>query len=152
MMVLVLPMTTKKKCKDDGKKKCEDDEKKCKDEGKAAGEDSMIGANAESICGVRKQVCTDQVTAKCLKGHKKHLEKMTKDCLKEHKTEQKKCLEEKMKGKEGEYKDQCLSDIKPTCKEDCDKRCGVSDTRKCVKDMIEKSFGATGDYCKKLWR
>merc|ERR1719265_980803 len=121
----------KKKCKDDGKKKCDDDEKKCKDEGKAAGEDSMIGANADSICGVRKQVCEDQLSAKCTKGHKKHLEKMTKDCLKEHKEESKKCLEEKMDGKESEYKEKCLKDVTPTCKEDCDERCNIPDTRKC---------------------
>jgi len=142
----------KKKCTDDGKKKCDDDHKKCMDEGKAAGEDSMIGANADSICGVRKKVCQDQVAAKCMKGHKKHLEKMTKDCLKEHKEEMKKCIDEKMDGKEDEYKKKCLKDVKPTCKEDCMKRCSISDTRKCVKDMIEQSFGVTQKYCQKLWR
>jgi len=142
----------KSKCTDDGKKKCDDDEKKCLDEGKAAGKDSMIGANADSICSVRKQVCTDQLAAKCTKGHKKHLEKMGKDCLKEHKEEQKKCLEEKMDGKESEYKEKCVKDVTPTCKEDCDDRCNIPDTRKCQKDMIAKSFGVTAKYCKNLWR
>jgi len=142
----------KSKCTDDGKKKCDDDEKKCLDEGKAAGKDSMIGANADSICSVRKQVCTDQLAAKCTKGHKKHLEKMGKDCLKEHKEEQKKCLEEKMDGKESEYKEKCVKDVTPTCKEDCMDRCNIPDTRKCQKDMIAKSFGVTAKYCKNLWR
>merc|ERR1719181_1636921 len=99
-------------CKDDGMKKCDDAEKKCQDEAKAAGEDSMIGANADSICGVRKQVCNDKLTAKCMAAHKKDLKKVAKDCLKEHKEEQKKCLKEKMSGKEDEYKKECFDEIK----------------------------------------
>jgi len=142
----------KKKCKDDGMKKCDDEEKKCQDEAKAAGEDSMIGANADSICGVRKQVCSDQVTGKCKSEHKEDLKKTGKDCLKEHKEEQKKCLDEKMSGKEKDYKKKCADEITPTCKEDCSDRCQVPDMRKCQKDMIAKAFGVTQTYCTQLWR
>jgi len=142
----------KTKCMDDGMKKCDDDEKKCQDEAKAAGEDSMIGANADSICGVRKQVCSDQVTGKCKSAHKKDLKKVGKDCLEEHKEEQKKCLADKMEGKEKDYKKKCFDDVKPTCKEDCDKRCNISDMRKCQTDMIAKAFVATQNYCTQLWR
>merc|ERR1719217_1722073 len=41
-------------CKDDSQKKTDDDDKKCMDDAKKGGEDTMIGANADSICGVRK--------------------------------------------------------------------------------------------------
>jgi hypothetical protein len=142
----------KKKCTDDGKKKCDDDEKKCLDEGKAAGEDSMIGANADSICGVRKDVCTDQYKGKCKAGHEEDLKKVKKDCLGEHKEEQKKCLIDKMKGKKEDYLKKCQDDIKPTCKDDCADRCQVGDMRKCQKDMIAKAFGVTQKYCTQLWR
>merc|ERR1719160_1350181 len=130
----------KKKCMDDGKKKCDDAEKECQDEAKAAGEDSMIGANADSICGVRKQVCSDQVEGKCKSAHKEDLKKVGKDCLAEHKEEQKKCLDDKMSGKEKD------------CKEDCMDRCQIGDMRKCQEDMIAKAFGVTQKYCTQLWR
>jgi len=142
----------KGKCMDDGKKKCDDDEKKCQDDAKAAGEDSMMGANADSICGVRKDVCNNQVSGKCAKGHKSDLKDVEKKCLKEHKEALEKCVDEKMEGKEDDFKKKCKDDITPTCKEDCDKRCNIPDMRKCQKDMIAKAFGVTQDYCTKLWR
>jgi len=142
----------KGKCKDDGMKKCDDEEKKCQDEAKAAGEDSMIGANADSICGVRKQVCADQVTGKCKAEHEKALKGVKKDCLEEHKDEMKKCLADKMKGKEKDYKKKCFDEVKPTCKEDCMERCQIPDMRKCQEDMIAKAFAVTNKYCTNLWR
>jgi len=142
----------KGKCTDDGMKKCDDETKKCLDEAKAAGKDSMIGANGDSICKVRKEACSSQVTAKCKAGHKKDLKKVSKDCLEEHKDEQVKCLKEKMKGREEEYKKKCEKDVKPTCKDDCADRCQVGDMRKCQTDMIAQAFVATNRYCTQLWR
>jgi hypothetical protein len=142
----------KTKCMDDGMKKCKKEEKDCQTEAKAAGDDSMIGANADSICGVRKQVCSDQVTGKCKAAHKKDLKKVGKDCMKEHKIELKKCLDDKMDGKEKEYKKKCFDEVKPTCKEDCMDRCQIGDMRQCQTDMIAKAFGVTQKYCTQLWR
>merc|ERR1719440_638178 len=99
----------------------------------------MIGANAESICAVRKKVCQDKLRAKCQAAHKKDLKKVAKDCLKEHKEEQKKCLDEKMDGKKKEYNKKCIDEVTPTCKDDCMDRCKLGDMRDCVKDMIKKS-------------
>jgi len=141
-----------KKCKDDGKKKCDDEHKKCMDDAKAGGDDTMIGANADSICGVRKDVCNTQSTEKCMDEFKESLDKGMKKCMKEFKEESKKCFDDKLEAGEKEFKDKCFDDIKPTCKEDCEDRCQIRDMNDCKEDMIKKAFGVTAKFCKQLWR
>lgn len=141
-----------KTCKDDGKTKCDDEHTKCLDEAKSGGEDTMVGAHADSICGVRKDVCNTQVTEKCMNEHKEALEKMGKKCKKEYKEKSKECYDKKMEDGAKEFKDKCFDDIKPTCKEDCEEDCQIGDMQTCKKDMIAKAFGATAKYCQGLWR
>jgi len=138
-------------CKSDGETKCNDAFDTCKSDGEAAGPDSMVGANAESICGVRKQVCEDQVTAKCMNDHKKNMDSTSKDCLEQHKTESKSCLSEKLEDGKTSYMETCESDLKPTCETDCKDDCKISEMNSCKEDMIKNSFGVAQEYCTKLW-
>jgi len=141
-----------KKCKDDGKKSCKDDHKKCMDDAKKGGEDTMIGANADSICGVRKDVCLSKMTEKCMDEYKESLDKGMKKCMKEFKEESDKCFNDKLSAGEKEFKQKCFDDIKPTCKEDCKDRCQIKDMNECKEDMIKKAFGVTKKFCTQLWR
>lgn len=139
-------------CKTDGESKCGTEHDDCIAEGEKAGKDSMVGANAESICGVRKNVCISQVVAKCKKDHSADLDESSKKCKEEHKAESKSCLNDKIKEEEKTFKDECKADLKPTCKDDCEEDCQLADMNKCKDDMIKHSFGLTAEYCTGLWQ
>lgn len=139
-------------CKEDGHGKCTEESDKCLADAKAGGEDTMVAKHADSICGVRKNVCDEQVDAGCAKDHKEALNTMQKTCMKEHKEKSAGCLKDKHTAGEGEFKTNCFDDTKPTCKEDCQEDCKIPEMRACQEDMIKKAFGITAEYCTKLWQ
>lgn len=139
-------------CKDEGHGKCQEEADKCLSDAKAGGEDTMVAAHADSICGVRKNVCDQQVDGGCTKDHKKALDKMQKECTKEHKEKSKECLDGKLKEGEDKFKTECFDEIEPKCKEDCEEDCKIPEMRTCQEDMIKKAFAITEEYCTKLWQ